>query len=450
MAYHNCGVYNSSVQISGPTDVSITNADEAVIIKWTDPNDIEESGTKIAEWGGTLVVRKEGSAPTSKTDGVVIVDSKVKNEYASVGFTDTSLKNGTKYYYGIFSYTKDGVYTCSYTEPITPSAIYPDEPTGITLESGHEEIKVTFTKPSNATGIRIVYGTREPTSETDGTVINTTKSYYTISNLISNTKYYVKIYSYNGKGRFTEGQVVSAVPKTKLVPWSTGTDQQIEAMVDSYYAGYITLEQIRSVWSVGDSRNITLSAMSATYVNESHASQTVQLTIIGFDHDDLVTPINGKNKALITVQLKDCLNEKGKIHGDNLSLVLWRGCNRRTWCNNTFKNSIPSVIRDLIKDVNKINYITKSSSISTTHDSCFLLSETEIFGRKYLSFGDEEGVQYEYYRTSSNRVKGEIWWTRSLNDDGSRAYVFCGVRSDGTVDKYNQANDAGLIIGFCL
>lgn len=443
------------ISLAEPTNVSLANADESAVIKWTDPSDIEVSGVTLATWSGTLVVRKVGSAPTSKTDGVVVVDSKTRNQYSSTGFTDTGLTNGTKYYYGIFPYTVDNNYTYSYSASITPSAIYPSAPTGVSLTAGNGEIKVSFTKPSNATGIRIVYGTTSPTSETDGTIVNTTTSPYTISNLTNDTLYYVRVYSYNAKGRFTASSAVSATPKSlQLVPWSTGTDAQIKAMVDGYYAGDITLTQIKSVWSVGDTRNVTLSAMSATGVGESHASQTVGLTIIDFNHDDLATSVNGKTKALVTVQLKNCLNEKGYMNSTDTNSGGWEGSARRTWCNNTFKSSIPSTIRTLIRNVNKKNYkVYNSTTLSTTSDSCFLLSETEIFGSKTYSAGATEGTQYEYYKTSSNRVKqvndsNYWWWERSPYSGNS--YGFCGVDSSGYASGGYASGAIGLAPGFCF
>lgn len=443
------------IQLAQPTSLSLTNADESVVIKWTDPSDLTLDGVTLAKWAGTLVVRKVGSAPTSKTDGVVVVDSKTKDEYKSTGFTDNNLTNGTKYYYGIFPYTTDNVYTYDYTNSITPTAIYPTAPSGVSVSSGNAEITVTFTKPDDATGIRIVYGTKSPTSQTDGTIINTTTSPYTITGLTNDTTYYVIVYSYNAKGRFTASNAVSATPKAlELVAWSTGTDAQIKAMIDAYYNGDATLDQIKSVWSVGDTRNVTLSAMSAKGVGESHSSQTVQLAIIGFNHDDLATSVNGKTKALITVQLKNCLNTEGYMNSSNTNSGGWEGSARRTWCNNVFKNAIPSTIKGLIKNVNKKNYkVYNSTTLSTTSDSCFLLSETEIFGSKTYSAGATEGTQYEYYKTSSNRIKqvngsNYYWWERSPRSSSSA--TFCVVYSNGSASYFNAGDARGLAPGFCL
>lgn len=49
-----------------------------VYVKWTDPDDLVVAGSTIAAWGGTLLVRKAGSAPTSRRDGTIVLDISVK------------------------------------------------------------------------------------------------------------------------------------------------------------------------------------------------------------------------------------------------------------------------------------------------------------------------------------------------------------------------------------
>jgi len=85
---------------------------------------------------------------------------------------------------------------------------------------------------------------------------------------------------------------------------------------------------------------MTLSAMPATYVGESHREQEIELVIIDFNKDTLVTPINGKTTALLTVMQKDCLTdgehtylqEDSEIgYMDNTERnVTWETCQRRT------------------------------------------------------------------------------------------------------------------------
>ena len=66
-------------------------------------------------------MRKAGSAPESITDGVVVVDSKVKNQYSSNGYEDTGLEYGVMYYYRWFPYTDQNIVTDGSAVSVTPT-----------------------------------------------------------------------------------------------------------------------------------------------------------------------------------------------------------------------------------------------------------------------------------------------------------------------------------------
>lgn len=261
-----------------------------------------------------------------------------------------------------------------------------------------------------------------------------------------------------------------------LVSWSSGTDAQIKAMIDAYYAGTFTLDQIKSVWSVGDARDVTISSISASggsgsgawSVGESHRSQTVQMVIIDFDHDTLTTSISGKTKALITVQTKDCLRdgthnyqkddtERGYMNSTSTSDNGWRGCARRAWCNNAFYNALPSNFKNMVKNANHITAKgNKSTSTETTIDYVFLPSEQESIGSKVHACA-VEGTQYTYYATKSNRYKlpkynssasSAEYWGRSPCIDAGNDFV--GVGTEGAVG-WGTANDPrGIAPACCL
>lgn len=99
--------------------VSMTNT--TATLTWTDPEDIVVSGSVLAKWAGTKVLRKIGSAPESITDGVVVVDSKIKNQYSANGYEDTGLEYNTMYYYRWFPYTEEGVVTDGSAVSVTPA-----------------------------------------------------------------------------------------------------------------------------------------------------------------------------------------------------------------------------------------------------------------------------------------------------------------------------------------
>lgn len=90
-----------------PSGVSIEYVDDPVLsinIKWTDPSDINTYEPVPATWAGTVVVRKEGSAPKNVWDGTIVVDSTTKNAYSSTALADNNVNFDTTYYYGIFPY----------------------------------------------------------------------------------------------------------------------------------------------------------------------------------------------------------------------------------------------------------------------------------------------------------------------------------------------------------
>lgn len=81
-----------------------------VSLKWVDPSDIIGNEPAPATWAGTVVVRKEGSAPRHKWDGVLIEDSTTRNAHASSALIDATFEEFKTYYYGIFPYDTKGDY----------------------------------------------------------------------------------------------------------------------------------------------------------------------------------------------------------------------------------------------------------------------------------------------------------------------------------------------------
>jgi len=225
---------------------------------------------------------------------------------------------------------------------------------------------------------------------------------------------------------------LAAQNNVKVVSWADGTDEQIAAMVAAADAGKINLSDY---WREGDTRTVSLSAMSATGVGETHAAQTVQFVLSDPGHFTLAS---GKPCNFV-VNMKDCLKEYGYMNSSNTNSGGWNGCARRTWCNNVFRNAIPSGLRPAFKQF-KTKAATGTGTASTTSTDWFALpSEMEVFGRvTYANSSAESGnTQLNYYKTSSNRVKkvngsADWWWERSPNssvstnfcmvDDGGGAY----------------------------
>ena len=102
-----------------------------VSLTWTDPKDkyatpegeaMEDTDQLVSVWAYTRIVRKTGSAPASPNDGVLVVESSVRNQYQNTAYVDSGLTNDTTYYYGVFAINEDGVESEGTFENATPIA----------------------------------------------------------------------------------------------------------------------------------------------------------------------------------------------------------------------------------------------------------------------------------------------------------------------------------------
>ncbi len=98
---------NDSLQfkvIASSTTVSNTN----ITLTWTDPDDAIADVGKVAEWAGTKVVYKTDDYPKNDTDGTVLIDSKIKNQYKYTPYKIDSSLNNESLYCQLFPYSKTG------------------------------------------------------------------------------------------------------------------------------------------------------------------------------------------------------------------------------------------------------------------------------------------------------------------------------------------------------
>lgn len=426
----------SSIKPKPVSNVSIVAAKSKVTIKWTDPTDIVVDGATLSQWQKTVLIYKQGTtAPTSINDGTIAVEETTRNQYQSTGYTVTGLTNGNDYSFSLFAISTDGTSSdkvsvsaklyATLTVTTEEASLYGK---AVTVTSGSQKVTGTFSNSGSVT-LRIPWMGNTTISATDST--DTTTATVNIAE-------YDK--TYNVELAFF-----------KIVTFADGTNGEIAAMINAHYNNKIN---IADYWAVGDKRKVNLSAMAATGVSESHRAQTVKFAIAGFDHDELATAINGHTKAAVTLTQVDCLmdaeclagtkyggnnTENGYINSRITNVGGWESCARRTWCNNVYYNALPSTFKNAVKEVNKKTSVgNQSTTIKTTTDKIFLLSEIEIFGQVSLSVVGE-GAQYQYYKNAlANRYKlpkytsssdGSLWWQRSPKVSSSDR--FCCVGIDG-------------------
>lgn len=137
--------------LAAVTDIQTLAAAGKVYVKWTDPDDLVVAGSTLAAWGGTLLVRKAGSAPVSRRDGTVVLDSKTRNAYQSKYFCDSGLTDGVTYYYKFFPYTTQGSYTDSADDEFskTPAPVAVGDVSSMSaVAAGNGKLALKWTDPS--------------------------------------------------------------------------------------------------------------------------------------------------------------------------------------------------------------------------------------------------------------------------------------------------------------
>ena len=190
-------------------------------------------------------------------------------------------------------------------------------------------------------------------------------------------------------------------------------------------------------WVVGNSKSMTINGKS------------YQIDIIGKNHDTYTAG----GTAPLTFQMHDCYGTVYSMNSSDTNSGGWTSCAMRSTHLPAILALMPTEVQNGIREVNKLTSAgSQSTTINTTADKLFLLSETEIFGSvSYSKSG--EGTQYDYYKAGNSKVKkfngsANLWWDRSPS--GSDSTRFCCVFSSGS-DGYNNASRAsGVAFGFCF
>lgn len=197
------------------------------------------------------------------------------------------------------------------------------------------------------------------------------------------------------------------------------------------------------------SGNVPASWVVGNYKNMTINGKAYRIDIIGKNHDTYAAG----GTAPLTFQMHDCYTETKQMNSSNTNSGGWQNSAMRTTHLPAILNMMPAEVKAAIRDVQKKNSAgNQSSSIQTTNDKLFLLSEIEIFGSTTYSFAGE-GKQYAYYQAGNSKVKNlsgsaGTWWERSPYSSDSTA--FCSVASDGAASASIASDSYGVAFGFCF
>ena len=269
----------------------------------------------------------------------------------------------------------------------------------------------------------------------DGTTIQTKTSTGTVVFTVTETGTYTIVATKNGQTTRGSVNVVSGTTSYSLMLSflkDNFADNDWSAIIAACHSG-----SVPSSWVAGNSKTMTINGTS------------YQVDIIGKNHD---TYASG-GKAPLTFQLHDCYADTKQMNSSDTNSGGWTSCAMRQTHLPVILSLMPTEVQNGIREVNKLTSAgNKSSTINTTADKLFLLSEVEIFGSTSYSRSGE-GTQYDYYKAGNSKVKkrngsAASWWERSPNVSGSR--YFCLVGSNGGAN-FNYAGYArGVAFGFCF
>lgn len=232
-----------------------------------------------------------------------------------------------------------------------------------------------------------------------------------------------------------------------IVPWSTGTDAEVGAMIDAAHAGTIDLQQDGG-WAVGDVRTISISAFTGGG-GVNIAAQDIDIVITSFDE-------YMECGNILQFDFKDALaintfmNQAGSSAGGYGSSIM------KTTTIPALVDALPDWLKSRLLEFSVLACSggTSTTINTVTGNKLALRSEIEVTGTTSYSAAGE-GSQIGYYATANNRKKkrghtgaNDAWWTRSSSPNANRS--FCQINSGGSA-TYNQANYGGTIAPFgCL
>jgi len=114
--------WSSDVFLTAVSDLAATAWNTIATITYTETTDVVLEWVTLAKFSNSVIVRKEGSEPTSIDDWTVVYTN--TTAWATVSYEDTWLTNDTTYYYRVFSTASNGNVTESSSVSVTPVSYY--------------------------------------------------------------------------------------------------------------------------------------------------------------------------------------------------------------------------------------------------------------------------------------------------------------------------------------
>jgi endoglucanase len=213
----NIVLYDNGVKIYGtepgapvvpatPTGLTATAGDTKVTLAWT-------ASSGAASYNVFRATTAGGEGTTPYQSGIT-----------ATTYADTSVVNGTNYYYKVSAVNTVGTSAQSAEVSATPVGVsIPAAPTELAATAGNAQVALTWTASSGAASYNVYRGTTAGGEATTPIATGITSTSYTSTGLTNGTTYYYKVAAVNSAGTSPLSSEVSATPKSTVVVPSAPT-----------------------------------------------------------------------------------------------------------------------------------------------------------------------------------------------------------------------------------
>jgi len=179
---------------AAPTGLAATAGNASVSLTWT----ASAGATSYNVYRGTT---SGGESATAIVSGIT-----------TTAYTDTTVTNGTKYYYKVAAVNGGGTSGLSNEASATPALAAPAAPTGLTATAGNASVSLTWTASTGAASYNVYRGTTSGGESATAIATGIATAAYTDTTVTNGTKYYYKVAAVNGGGTSGLSNEASATP----------------------------------------------------------------------------------------------------------------------------------------------------------------------------------------------------------------------------------------------
>ncbi len=190
-----------------PTGLAATGGNASVALSWTAPS--SNGGSAITGYNVYRGTTAGGEASTP-----------IASNVPGTSYTDTTVTNGTKYYYTVAAVNAVGTGAASNETSATPqaAATVPGAPTGLAATGGNASVALSWTAPSSnggsaITGYNVYRGTTAGGEASTPIASNVPGTSYTDTTVTNGTKYYYTVAAVNAVGTGAASNETSATPQ---------------------------------------------------------------------------------------------------------------------------------------------------------------------------------------------------------------------------------------------